>query len=518
MSSSDAGHERRDVARAGAHRRLGREARRAGQPARAAGHEHVAGGELRRRGAAARDERVRRAASISPTSACTGAPRGIPMSMTSHLAGVLLARRDPQPGLGGGERRRGVARAPPRRATSPVEASTPLGDVGGHDGAPSARRSPRSRPAPRSRGSPSKPVPRIASTIDRGAVERVGRERARARPRRRREVRRPRRRGSSAAPASSRTRTSRPASRSRRAGDEPVAAVVALAADDRDRARAARRRSTSQRQARPRALHEVQRRDRRAPRSPSGRSARICSAPWSGSSQSGSAHAHRTTATAPAVALECVSEIVDLHAELRQRRRAARRAVAAPSPTTSMSCGLHASRRSALATASLAQKRAARCWPGRARRAAYARSPSVNSRSREAAAGARAPAPCARSPAGRSRRASGHRRARAATRFRALRRARDALVHSRSVLAAASPGLHPLGPARFWVGSRWVRWPARCETRTAPREEGAGRSWARARRGPVGTSTGIRQPRRSAGRRLWRCVRARAELCTSPRG
>ena len=58
MSSSEAGHERGDVARARAHRRLGGEAGRAGQPARAAGDDDVAGAELRAGRVAAGHERV----------------------------------------------------------------------------------------------------------------------------------------------------------------------------------------------------------------------------------------------------------------------------------------------------------------------------------------------------------------------------------------------------------------------------------------------------------------------------
>jgi hypothetical protein len=52
----------------------------------------------------------------------------------------------------------------------------------------------------------------------------------------------------------------------------------------------------------------------------------------------------------------------------------------APPPDDLDVLGAKTSSASAFTIASLAQKRAARCWPGRPLPAAYARSPSVNSR------------------------------------------------------------------------------------------------------------------------------------------
>ncbi len=100
-------HAGRHVAGAGAHRRLGRQARRAGEPAGTAGDDDVAAGELRpprhpRRQAGQqrlvvdeadvglRHRRARRDADVDD----------------AHLAGVGLARVDPQAGLGGREGRR----------------------------------------------------------------------------------------------------------------------------------------------------------------------------------------------------------------------------------------------------------------------------------------------------------------------------------------------------------------------------------------------------------------------------
>ncbi len=120
------------VAGAGADRRLGRHADGAGEPARAAGDQHLAGGELGRAATRARRERRAPPSVIRPAGRLAGAPRGIPIAATRSSPRVRLAGRDPVPELGGVEGHRDV-RLDRDPSTSPVEASTPGGDVGGDD-------------------------------------------------------------------------------------------------------------------------------------------------------------------------------------------------------------------------------------------------------------------------------------------------------------------------------------------------------------------------------------------------
>ena len=184
-------------------------------------------------------------------------------------------------------------------------------------------------------------------------------------------------------------------------GDEAVAAVVALPADDRDRpaGTAGRPRARAPPPRAPSARAPGSPRSSIAQRSVARMSSRV------GQRLEPARAAHRSIATAPAMPLECVSEIVHLDARARRRarrrgRRAARRRPVAAAehldvvPVPSRSA-------SALATASLAQKRTARCRAGCPRSAANARSPAVKSRS--ASRGRRASACSRRSISSRSR-------------------------------------------------------------------------------------------------------------------
>ena len=113
---------------------------------------------------------------ISPTDGLTGAPGRIPISITSTCPAWSLPGEIHRPGLAAWK----VAVASARTAapaTSPVEASTPLGTSqaittgrSGPPGPPPAAGSLAASiasiaPFAGSRGSPEKPVPRIASMI-----------------------------------------------------------------------------------------------------------------------------------------------------------------------------------------------------------------------------------------------------------------------------------------------------------------------------------------------------------------
>ena len=178
----------------------------------------------------------------------TGAAGGDPDVDHPHLAGVRLARRDPQPRLGGVEGGGRARAAPPRRRPRRSRRRRRW-----------ARRRRRRRarapaaliasiaPAAGSRGSPEKPVPRIASTIAAAPASA------------------PASNGSGGAPGQALEVGPRVARETRRrlaeqqhvdlaaalaqhaARRQPVAAVVALAADDRDPAR----RAPARRRARP---------------------------------------------------------------------------------------------------------------------------------------------------------------------------------------------------------------------------------------------------------------------------
>ena len=92
-----------------------------------------------------------------------------------HLdrAGVGLAGRDPQPGLGRGGRSSVALARTASPSTSPVEASTPLGTSAATTGA-AASLERRDRAAAGSRGAPEKPVPSTASTIPPAPSSRSG--------------------------------------------------------------------------------------------------------------------------------------------------------------------------------------------------------------------------------------------------------------------------------------------------------------------------------------------------------
>ena len=255
-------------------------------------------------------------APISPTSGAPGPPRGMPMSITSTSPAYSLPGPDPQPELGAVERRRGDARGPPAPATSPVDASTPDGTSAATTGASAASISSITLP-PGSRGAP----------VRAGAEQRVDDHVRLVEPPGLERDRRRRRAAASAAPAASpcrhsgghtaSTSTSRPAAAQQPRGDEPVAAVVALAADDRDPAGGRALRDHARRAPPPRApsapatgcpsSRSPTRRSRASPRPSS-----------SGSIQRGRLIA--VTATAAAMPCVCVSETDDR----RRRARAAR--------------------------------------------------------------------------------------------------------------------------------------------------------------------------------------------------
>ena len=389
------------VARAGAHGGQRRHRRRAGQAARAADDDDDAGGELGRRRAAARQVGST-PARMSPTSASPGAPGGMPMSITVTRAGVLLARRDPQAGLGGVERRRGGGarrpRPPPRRSrrrrrwARRRRRRVPLGGV-------DRRRSRRRRGPAARRSSPCRAARRRCPSRRRAAPASYGTgggagQAARAAP--------PRRRSATAASHTRSTSTSRPAWRSSRAATRPSPPLLPLPQTIAIRP-GGHALGDHAREALPRALHQLERRDRRFSRSPSGRSrasARrraAARASAAGSSQ----HRHRA-----GHALGVGERDLDRDAELggargaRGRpaaRRAARRRRRAPRRRASR-------RRAARAPwPPPPWRRSARRGGGRARprSAANARSPSVNSRS--ASRGRRSRARARRSISSRSR-------------------------------------------------------------------------------------------------------------------
>ena len=263
------------------------------------------------------------------------------MSIDRDRAGVRLARRDPEPGLGAVERRGRRPRGPPRPATSPVEASTPLGHVGGD-----------------------RPCPRAPLIVGDHARDRVPRRAGRARAEQRvddpvRAGRAARRRTATGAGRRAAARASRAASSlSHCAGQSSEHVDVAA----RPRAAAAPRR------ARRRRCCPCRRRRRSGPPGTCSATTRASPSPARSISSSDgipassiaqrsvariscgvgqrlepARAAHRSTATAPAIALECVSEISTVDAELgRARGRAAATAAtlggAVAAATTSTSC------------------------------------------------------------------------------------------------------------------------------------------------------------------------------------
>ena len=261
-------------------------------------------------------------------------------------------------------------------AISPVEASTPLGTSQAHTKAPPAALIAAIADRAGSRGSPLKPVPRMASTIAAGvhssapgsngcgcgcpeAVEvgpRVAAQLLAGPPA---EARRPPGRPRAAGgPRPGRRRRCCPCRRRRRSGPREPAGARPRPGPPR-RAPSARARRC---------------RDRR---SPTRRWPAAAAASGRGSSQAGSTarrrvvshEVRRSPPRRPRCGV-CVSEIRTLTPSSAARCAAAPCSATRggpPAEVTSMSRKLQASSPSALATASLAQKRAARCWPGRAR-------------------------------------------------------------------------------------------------------------------------------------------------------
>ena len=378
ISSSERRHERRHVARAGAHRRLGGQAGRAGQPARAAGHDDVAGAELRAGRLARGHERV----DAGGQQADVGRDRRIRRDADvddDALAGGLLAGAIQWPGLAAGNVTVAVGddRHARRLAGRGVDAAR---DVGGDD-----------RPVERGDR-----LDRVGRGAARLALESRCRGSRRRRPRRRRArrgrtargrrrggagSRRRRRRTRRARRAAARAPCGRAAQQARR--DEAVAAVVALAADDRDRP--ARHEPVGVHgQAGAGALHEVQRRDALLLDRPAVGRPHLLGAEERlepvGQRARGRGHPERTIATAPAVALGVRHRDVDLHAELAERA-VQRDAGLRPLPDdldVARVPGLQAQR---LGDRLLGAEARREMLAGPRAAAAYARSPSVNSRS-----------------------------------------------------------------------------------------------------------------------------------------
>ena len=282
------------------------------------------------------------------------------MSTTVDLPRVRLAGRDPQPGHRRVERR-GRHRADRRaldRAGRGVHArwarrSATTGRAGVVDRLDRARRRPRA-------ASPRKPVPRIASTTTAapssacgakratrlaGQPRRVGRRVALQRLRARSSTARDRRGRRRAAAARPRTRRRRCCRRRRRRPPGPAARRR------RPRAPAPRAARSISSSARDPALLDRPRVAR----------AQLLDVEQPGLAVSSPDHRHGSCRS-PRVRQRHVDDDV----ARRPARRAGRSAAARrpPAPTTSMSCHDHASSASALATASLAQNRAARCCAG----------------------------------------------------------------------------------------------------------------------------------------------------------
>ena len=130
------GRADRHVARSGAHRGQRRHRGRAGQPVRAADDEDVAGGELRRGRGAARHLEQHAAADQADLGLAGRARRDADVDDLDD-ARVLLAGRDPEPGLGLVEGR-GGERAHRRALDLAGRGVDAAGDVGGDH--PRARR------------------------------------------------------------------------------------------------------------------------------------------------------------------------------------------------------------------------------------------------------------------------------------------------------------------------------------------------------------------------------------------
>ena len=252
------GHRHLHVARPGPRGRARGHRGRAGQPGRAAHHDHHARRRTSSRCARGADRgraRARRSARPRPA---PGAPRGMPISTTSHRAGVLLARarRAGRAWSRGRWRWRRALTASP--STSPVEAFDAGGHVAGHHRARPAALIAAIARASGSRGAPSKPVPSRASTTTPEPSRRSGSNGSGGAPGRRSRLAR-------ASPRSSSSGRGREhvdlvavlAQQPRR--HQAVAAVVALADHDPHRP-GPRRRGGDPREPGARALHQVERR------------------------------------------------------------------------------------------------------------------------------------------------------------------------------------------------------------------------------------------------------------------
>ena len=265
------GHGDRRVARPGSNRRLGGQADRAGQPPRAAGDQDLAGRELGRAGEPPRRE-LEDPIRDQPGRRLRRSSVGDPDRRDANLAAVRLARGDPVAELGRVKRDRqlGVDRRPRDLARRRVD---PRGDVAATTGATQVLIAAIASAAG-SRGADAKPVPKIASTITPDPSSAAATSRRRAREGRGRSAPDwPRRRGTARRPATA--AEPRPVARAGEgaSGDQPVAAVVSLAADDANRAGAAA--SSSPRPPPGRRPPSGRATGRPAPRSPTSRSARI---------------------------------------------------------------------------------------------------------------------------------------------------------------------------------------------------------------------------------------------------
>ena len=290
-------------------------------------------------------------------------------------------------------------------ATSPVEASTPLGT----SQATTDGRARRPRliasiaPAAGSRGSPAKPVPRIASTIAAAPSERRRPEQAPAPdPGRRSKLVRASPRSSSAGPRAARD-TSRPCSRSSARDDEPVAAVVALAAHDDDPARG-RQLGDELAPARRRRAPSARGRGSRARRSPTRRARAARAASGSGSSQSG--RVIRGSRPLRHRDVRVGQRDSHLDPELAARSATApcsRTCGGPPPPTTSTSRKLQASSPERLGHRLLGAEPRGQVLPGPRARGRICSLAIGEQPLRQPRAGARAPARAARSRAGRCR-------------------------------------------------------------------------------------------------------------------
>ena len=250
-------------------------------------------------------------------------------------------------------------------ATSPVDASTPLGVSAATTGDPLAQIASIASRAPPVAG-PLAPVPSTASRITAGicdilrttAVSLSRSKLCRASP------------VSSSGSTVQTTSTSRPSLPQQPGRDEPVAAVVALPQTTAIRPFGSDL-AGQPGEAGPGPLHQLERRDPERRSIAHASSARICAASGSGSSQS-------CTLSGPARRRRPSRGSGSSRSRRRGRARrparaplrGARRAPRAAPLITSISSGRSTSSRSAFETASFAQKRAARCWPGRARDAA----------------------------------------------------------------------------------------------------------------------------------------------------